>query len=190
MQGAFEAHGVVLEVRMPRYHDSGKPRGYAHVDFASAPEASAVLAKMDGFQMMGRYLKVARANAPGAGAARSGAPRAQPAGCKTIFIRNLPYDCVEDAVRQTFSACGKVVDVRIAAHSGTGLKKGFGYVEFAQESAANAAVTRKGLMVGGRVVTCDYDEGRPKGSFRTSQGQSWSKVKSHKAPKKRTAPAL
>jgi RNA recognition motif-containing protein len=32
MQGC----GKVLEVRMPRYHDSGRPRGYAHLDFKKA----------------------------------------------------------------------------------------------------------------------------------------------------------
>lgn len=28
--------GKVLEVRMPRYQDSGRPRGYAHLDFKKA----------------------------------------------------------------------------------------------------------------------------------------------------------
>ena len=40
----FRACGAILEIRLPRWHDSGKPRGYAHVEFAQQQSAAAALA--------------------------------------------------------------------------------------------------------------------------------------------------
>jgi hypothetical protein len=98
---------------------------------------------------MGRYLTVARPNTPRALGSSGGetAHRALPPGCKTVFVRNLPYDCSEDAVRQTFSACGRVSDVRLALWNHTKLRKGFGYVEFVKDTSAEVAVNKRGLMV-------------------------------------------
>ena len=184
----FEACGPVLDVRMPRYQDSNRPRGYAHVDFGTATDAATALKKMAGFSLMGRYLNVQKCNAPKGGASadmpRTHKPR--PAGCKTVFVRNLPYDCSEDAVRQTFSACGKVAEVRIAVHNNTKLRKGFGYVDFVKETSSETAVNKSDLLVGGRLVQCDYEVGKPKGSFKLESGKHYvSKEKPKvKAPSK------
>ena len=35
----------------------------------------------------------------------------RPAGCKTIFVKNLPYDCEEEDVSAAFMVCGKIVKV-------------------------------------------------------------------------------
>jgi hypothetical protein len=45
------------------------------------------------------------------------------------------------------------------------------------------------IQVGGRLVFVDYETGKPKGSFRTPDGQAWSKQKSKgdKATKSSTA---
>lgn len=178
VQRAFEQCGVVVAVRMPRYQDSGRPRGYAHVVFETAASATAALTQMAGHQLMGRYLTVARPNTPRALGSSGGetAHRALPPGCKTVFVRNLPYDCSEDAVRQTFSACGRVSDVRLALWNHTKLRKGFGYVEFVKDTSAEVAVNKRGLMVGGRPVACDYETAEPKGSFRRGSGQHWTKT--------------
>lgn len=55
--------GKVLAVRMPRYQDTGRPRGYAHVDFKKADGVDRALA-LNGVTMMGRYLTVQRAHEP------------------------------------------------------------------------------------------------------------------------------
>ena len=50
----FSQVGKPSEVRMPRWHDSGKPRGYAHVEFADVAVASQAIQELNGQRMMGR----------------------------------------------------------------------------------------------------------------------------------------
>jgi len=56
----FNPCGTVREVRMPRFQDSGKPMGYAHVEFGSALEA-AHACKLSKKSLKGRYLDVSMA---------------------------------------------------------------------------------------------------------------------------------
>lgn len=35
----------------------------------------------------------------------------RPAGCRTIFIKNLPYDCEEQDLLSAFMFCGKIANV-------------------------------------------------------------------------------
>lgn len=53
----FKGCGKISGVRMPRWQDSGRPRGYAHVAFAGASGARAAF-KRDGLFLKGRYLSV------------------------------------------------------------------------------------------------------------------------------------
>lgn len=57
MREFFRQCGKITDVRMPRWHDSGKPRGYAHVSFAGVKGARAAFG-LDGKYMNGRYLTV------------------------------------------------------------------------------------------------------------------------------------
>lgn len=104
-------------------------------------------------------------------------PNHRPPGCKTVFVKNLPYDVTEEVVKEAFRFCGKIATVRLAVWQHTQHQKGFCYVEFEQESAAEIAVKKQGeITVGGRRVYVDYETGRPKGSFRTSEGRLWTKA--------------
>lgn len=38
----------------------------------------------------------------------------QPAGCRTVFVKNLPYDVEEDAVSEALAGCGRIASVRLA----------------------------------------------------------------------------
>lgn len=136
----FEAVGEVTGIRMPRWHDSGKPRGYAHVVFADASHVEDAIAKLDGQRLMGRYLKVAL---PKPAKSAAGGPAAPPPeGCRTVFVKNLPYDCDESSVRSVMEQHGEVRDVRLATAAGVGgaqRLKGFGYVQFASEVGTRKA---------------------------------------------------
>jgi nucleolin len=175
----FEQVGPVTEVRMPRWHDSGKPRGYAHVVFGDGAHVGEAIAGLNNQRLMGRYLKVAVPNAPKTVA--GGPTAAQPEGCRVIFVKNLPYDCDEDSVRAAMQAFGEVQDVRLAtATNGIGgppRLKGFGYVQFKSEVAARkaaAGATSGTLVLGGRHLHVDFDAtAKPKGSFRRTDGTLW-----------------
>ena len=153
--------------------DSGKPRGYAHIDFDTVEDVRKAL-KLNRSELLGRYLKVDVAK--DRRALNAVGPR--PKGCKTIFVKNLPYDVTEDAVKKVFRIFGIVTYVRLPRWNHTGRLKGIGYVEFKREDSAEIAVKKRGdIHVGGRQVIIDYDDGDgPKQSFKTRDGRKWTKV--------------
>ena len=175
----FAAHGAIKELRLPRYQDSGRLRGYGHVEYETAQSAASAL-KASGSSLGGRYVTIQPSKAKDQ-ATRT--PRPRPDGCRTIFVKNLPYDIPSDALRRSFEKFGKINDVRLAVHNHTQRQKGFGYVTFVKEAAAEAAVRGQGeVQVRGRAVYVDYDApgGGPKASFRAATGQPWAKTKAGK----------
>ena len=184
----FTEHGCndILELRLPKWQDSGRLRGFGHVVFGSQDQRKHALSnKVNGKEIGGRYITIKEANAPRAGttagASQGGQAREQPKGCKTVFVRNLPYDATEEHILEAFRTYGKIVDggVRVVRNHTNGQSKGFGYVEYKTEEGALASVQKAskpfGLTVMNRPVFVDYDEGSMKGSFRDREGKLWNK---------------
>jgi len=113
----------------------------------------------------------------------AGPARTQPPGCCAIFIKNLPYEITEEELAHVFSHCGKLIPmpqgVRLARDSVTQKPKGFGYVDFKNPEGAATAVNKaskgNGIVIRGRRVLVDYEEGKAKGSFKTRDGRIWNK---------------
>jgi len=184
----FTEHGCndILELRLPKWQDSGRLRGFGHVVFSSQETRKRALSnEVNGKEIGGRYITVKEANAPRAGttagASQGGQAREQPKGCKTVFVRNLPYDATEEHILEAFRTYGKIVDggVRVVRNHTNGQSKGFGYVEYKTQEGALASVQKAskpfGLTVMNRPVFVDYDEGSMKGSFRDREGKLWNK---------------
>ncbi|KAJ8605521.1 hypothetical protein CTAYLR_000059 [Chrysophaeum taylorii] len=168
---AFFAPLEVVDVRLPRYQDSGKIRGYAHVDLRGDEAAERALEK-DREDLKGRYVTVRLATEK-----KETPRRTRPEGCRTLFAKNVPYGANEDAVRNAFSQFGKVEDVRIPSWQHTKRTKGFAYVQFAKEYAAERAYAAR-VELKGRALACDYDaDQRPKSSFRRTDGHPWAKTR-------------
>ena len=168
----FESCGAIMEVRLPRWHDSGRLRGYGHVVFTTIEGATSGL-EMNGKYIGKRFIKVTVPMTPRAlmtnPSAVANAINAKPVGCKTIFIKNLPYECTEDDITQVMRVCGRINNVRLAVWGHTGKLKGFGYIDYEKEESADIAVKKgaKGeLSVKGRPVICDFEGGSAKASFR------------------------
>jgi RNA recognition motif-containing protein len=68
----------------------------------------------------------------------------------SIFVGNLAFSAEEEAVRRYFGQIGKVVNVRLIRDKQTSLGKGFGYVEFGDVDAVQAAVKLHGKKFQGR----------------------------------------
>ena len=129
-----------------------------------------------------RYIKVDRPMTPKILQPKASTDVIRPAGCKTVFIKNLPYDCTEEEIQQSFRVFGKILNIRLAVWGHKKQLKGFGYVEYKSEESAEIAVKKSGTVIlKDRVIVCDFETGQPKGSFRTVEGKAWSKT----LPKKR-----
>ncbi|OQR94555.1 hypothetical protein THRCLA_08155 [Thraustotheca clavata] len=172
----FSSCGTVKEVRLPRYQDSGKPRGYAHIVFDTDKAAKKALS-LDGQYMMKRYLSVRPAETPRTLEAVLSKPKnTKPIkGCRTVFVKQLPYEITEDEIKHAFDSCGTIISVRLPLWNHTKNSKGFGYVEFENEASAVAATKKTGMKIGTRMVIVELDTGAPKSSFRTTTGQYWNK---------------
>ena len=57
-----------------------------------------------------------------------------------LFVGNLPYDATEDEIREHFSSVGNLSYVSIPLDRETGKKRGFAFVEFANEQQAQEAI--------------------------------------------------
>ncbi|KAG6623468.1 31 kda chloroplastic [Phytophthora cinnamomi] len=177
----FSSCGTVREVRMPRYQDSGKPRGYAHVVFDDEAALNKAL-KLDGQYLFNRYLSIRRAEAPRAvemalKEKSQNTNKKAVKGCRTVFIKQLPYEVEEDTIREALASCGTITSIRLPIWNHTKKLKGFGYVEFSSEDEALAAARRSGMKIGDRMVLISLDAAgsAPKASFRQRDGQYWSK---------------
>jgi cold-inducible RNA-binding protein len=69
---AFAAAGSVQDVHIPIDRQTGRPRGFAFVEFASESEAAAAIQQFDGYELGGRPLRVNAAEE------RRGPPRGAP----------------------------------------------------------------------------------------------------------------
>mmetsp|Transcript_12569 Transcript_12569/g.12983 ORF Transcript_12569/g.12983 Transcript_12569/m.12983 type:complete len:272 (-) Transcript_12569:79-894(-) len=167
----FQSCGPVVSIRLPKWHDSGRLRGYGHVEFENNESAAKAL-ELDGHYMGKRYIKIDRPMVPRLLQQKSKdiSQTTRPAGCKIIFVKNLPYDCTEQDLINSFMFCGKIANVRLAIWNHTNQLKGFGYIEFKGEQSAEIAVKKslssEGILVKNRPVICDYETGQPKGSFK------------------------
>src|SRR4051794_11997531 len=80
---------------------------------------------------------------------------------KKLYVGNLSYDVDSSALEQLFSAHGTVESAQVISDRDTGRSKGFGFVEMASDSEAQAAIAAmNGQEHGGRALT--VNEARPK----------------------------
>ena len=76
---------------------------------------------------------------------------------------------------------GSIVEggVRLARNYQNNHSKGFAYIEYEDLESAKKAMkrheTKNPLYILKRACFMDYDEGRVKGSFRTTTGRQWSR---------------
>jgi RNA recognition motif-containing protein len=77
-----------------------------------------------------------------------------------IFVGNLPHSTTDDQLRDLFAPFGTPDSVKVITDRDTGRSKGFGFVEYANDEHAKAAMSLNGKDFGGRPLT--VNEARPK----------------------------
>jgi cold-inducible RNA-binding protein len=67
-----------------------------------------------------------------------------------IYVGNLSYTAAQEDLRQLFSVCGEIEDVRIIKDRETGRSKGFAFVTFVSTDAIDSALGKNGTEFLGR----------------------------------------
>ena len=83
---------------------------------------------------------------------------------KKIYIGNLNYATTDDSLKSTFEQYGEVLSAVIIKDRDTAQSKGFGFVELADDAAADRAIEElNGKELDGRRVRVNFAEERPQG---------------------------
>jgi len=96
---------------------------------------------------------------------------------KKIFVGNLPFSMTQDGLQSLFSEFGEITQVSLITDRMTGRSKGFAFVEFAEESAAEAAIAKmSGFRVEERELVVNIArprEPRTDGGFQRRDNRSF-----------------
>ena len=81
-----------------------------------------------------------------------------------LYVGNLPYDTTEAELGDMFASYGTPSSAKVIMDRDTGRSKGFGFVEFDNDSEAKAAMEAlNGSQLGGRSLTVSEARPRPEG---------------------------
>jgi cold-inducible RNA-binding protein len=80
---------------------------------------------------------------------------------KNIYVGNLDFNSTEEELRAAFEAYGRVDRVSIVTDRDTGQRRGFAFVEMANDAEGEKAIAAlNGATLGGRALS--VNEARPK----------------------------
>jgi RNA recognition motif-containing protein len=94
---------------------------------------------------------------------------------KKLFVGGLSWDTTDDGLRQAFASYGEITEAKVITDRATGRSRGFGFVTFAQDEEAKAAMTKMdGTTLDGKTIKVNEAQeksprpgggGRPGGGF-------------------------
>ena len=88
---------------------------------------------------------------------------------KKLYVGNLAYAVTQDDLAELFAQAGKVESAVVVSDKFSGQSRGFGFVEFKDDSHAKAAIAGlNGKEAGGRNLK--VNEARPKGESGPPRG--------------------
>ena len=80
-----------------------------------------------------------------------------------LYVGNLPYTVEEAQLRDLFGEYGEIQDLALIMDRDTGRPKGFAFITFATQQAAETALKLNGQDFGGRPLRVNMAEERKPG---------------------------
>jgi len=161
----FNPVGPVASIRVCRDTLTRRSLGYAYVNFHSAQDAERALDTLNNTQISGRVCRIMWSQRD---------PSIRRSGVGNIFIKNLDPQITHKELHDTFSAFGNILSCKVQMDEKGG-SKGFGFVHFESQEAAEAAIKQlNGMIVGTKEVF--VAKFLPKKERLLQKGNSWSNV--------------
>ncbi|CAA7039248.1 unnamed protein product [Microthlaspi erraticum] len=136
----FKGAGEVVDVRFAMSKEDGRFRGFGHVEFATAEQASKAM-ELNGQALLGRDIRLDVATN-----VRSGG------GGTAVFVkgfdRSLPEKDIKSALSEHFASCGEISEISVLCDRETGASIGIAFIVF--KDGADKAYELNGSDLGGR----------------------------------------
>lgn len=163
----FSKYGDIIELKVPKYQDSGRNIGYCHVYYKTHQEAKKAL-ELDHYEVGSRYLTVqmAKKDNEELNVTQKINKEDVPQDCLTAFVKNLPYDITEQEVGDKFRSCGRIKGIRFVYNSKNKKFKGFCFIDFKEHMGLIKALELNGKEIKGRKMKVDFETGKPKKGYK------------------------
>ncbi|CAF1019698.1 unnamed protein product [Didymodactylos carnosus] len=197
LRDAFSPFGDISEIKIARFSDTGKPKGYCFIAFTNKNDAETAIASMNGQWLGTRKIRTNWATRKAQTGHDGQRYREAPNQSYNEYSQKLDYnevwqrtgeanstvylggisDVNEELVRNIFHVYGQIQEIRVFK------EKGYAFVKFfSKDSACQAICNVHGMDVNGYVAKCGW--GRDDGSMgglggNNSQDSSLSGMNSH-----------
>ncbi|KAK9271471.1 hypothetical protein L1049_027062 [Liquidambar formosana] len=139
----FNQVAQVVSVRVCRDQTRRASLGYAYVNYSNAQDAANALELLNFTPINGKPIRIMFSHRD---------PSIRKSGYANVFIKNLDTAIDNKALHDTFAAFGTVLSCKVATDSNS-QSKGYGFVQFEQEDAAQNAIKRlNGMLINDKQV--------------------------------------
>ncbi|PWA60337.1 RNA recognition motif domain, eukaryote [Artemisia annua] len=139
----FNQLGQVVSVRVCREMNTRRSLGYGYVNYVNPQDAARAIEVLNFTPLNGKAIRIMYSHRD---------PSVRKSGSGNIFIKNLDKAIDQKALHDTFSTFGNILSCKIATDS-TGQSKGYGFVQYDSEDAAQQAIEKlNGMLLNDKQV--------------------------------------
>ncbi|KAI3769910.1 hypothetical protein L6452_01024 [Arctium lappa] len=139
----FNQLGQVVSVRVCRDLSTRRSLGYGYVNYANPQDAARAMEVLNFTPLNGKAIRIMYSHRD---------PSVRKSGSGNIFIKNLDKAIDQKALHDTFSTFGNILSCKIATDS-TGQSKGYGFVQYDSDDAAQKAIEKlNGMLLNDKQV--------------------------------------
>ncbi|KDP36031.1 hypothetical protein JCGZ_09997 [Jatropha curcas] len=139
----FSQVAQVVSVRVCRDQAKRSSLGYGYVNFSNPQDAAKAMEALNFTPLNGKPIRIMFSHRD---------PSIRKSGYANVFIKNLDTTIDNKALHDTFAAFGTVLSCKVAVDS-NGQSRGYGFVQFENEEAAQSAIKRlNGMLINDKQV--------------------------------------